>query len=287
VLTTRQTLLTGPLNATSMMNNWWFRVAIHHSSNQLKFEHPTLAGVQPGGWMQRMKDEGKDILNPVFRQVAGTPVPPKTAKKVEVKMTDDSVNRKITLEELKAHSSPTEPWFVVAGEGAAPLLCDPSVLFISDGRRARRSSVYDGTGFLNDHPGGGESITLMAGEDATEDFMAIHSPQGKKMLVECVFPFGSRCARRLSLTRAALLLCSYHIGTLIQPASSGAAADAGPRTIDPVFLQKTRWKKTTLVSIEPVSHDSRVFRFALEKDDQPLGLVRATRDQLSTACPRS
>lgn len=47
-------------------------------------------------------------------------------------------------------------------------------------------SVYDGTGFLTDHPGGGESITLMAGEDATEDFMAIHSPQGKKMLVECV-----------------------------------------------------------------------------------------------------
>ena len=30
-------------------------------------------------------------------------------------------------------------------------------------------TVYDGTGFLKDHPGGAESITLMAGEDATED----------------------------------------------------------------------------------------------------------------------
>lgn len=102
-----------------MMNNWWFRVAIHLSpANTLTFEHPTLAGVQPGGWMQRMKDEGKDILNPVFRDVAGSAAAPSQAvKKAEVKMINDAVARKITLEELKAHSSPTEPWFVVAGEG--------------------------------------------------------------------------------------------------------------------------------------------------------------------------
>lgn len=67
--------------------------------------------------MQRMKDEGKDILNPVFRDVTGAPALPKATKKAELKMTNDSITRKITLDELKAHSSPTEPWFVVAGEG--------------------------------------------------------------------------------------------------------------------------------------------------------------------------
>jgi len=58
---------------------------------------------------------------------------------------------------------------------------------------------------MKDHPGGGESISLVAGQDAvssctllsdaqvlimwrcqTEDFMSIHSPQGKAMLAELV-----------------------------------------------------------------------------------------------------
>jgi nitrate reductase (NAD(P)H) len=68
---------------------------------------------------------------------------------------------------------------------------------------AQISAVYDGSGFMKDHPGGGESISLVAGQDAvssiwkliaceasdvcddqTEDFMSIHSPQGRAMLVE-------------------------------------------------------------------------------------------------------
>lgn len=102
-----------------MMNNWWFRVAIHHSAadGTLRFEHPTLAGVQTGGWMQRMKDEGKDILNPVFKEVDGAAPVAKIEKRAEVKMTKDGVTRKITLEELKAHNTHDEPWFVVHGEG--------------------------------------------------------------------------------------------------------------------------------------------------------------------------
>jgi hypothetical protein len=35
--------------------------------------------------------------------------------------------------------------------------------------------VYDATPFLNDHPGGAEAILDLAGQDATEDFNAIHS----------------------------------------------------------------------------------------------------------------
>jgi nitrate reductase (NAD(P)H) len=33
--------------------------------------------------------------------------------------------------------------------------------------------VYDGTAFLEDHPGGATSITASAGLDVSEDFLAI------------------------------------------------------------------------------------------------------------------
>lgn len=37
-------------------------------------------------------------------------------------------------------------------------------------------------------------------------------------------------------------------------------------------LHRKKWKASKLVSIENVSHDSRVYRFALESPEQPLGL---------------
>lgn len=39
-----------------MMNNWYFRIAITKETIEgrecLHFEHPTMAGVVPGGWME-------------------------------------------------------------------------------------------------------------------------------------------------------------------------------------------------------------------------------------------
>ena len=108
--------------------------------------------------MQRLQDLGQDILNPTFTEPVAVEdleildLSKIKAKKVSIVMTQDGVDRKITQEELVAHNSPAEPWFVVDGE------------------------VYDGTGFMKQHPGGAESITIVAGEDASEDFMAIHSP---------------------------------------------------------------------------------------------------------------
>ena len=117
-----------------------------------------MPGTQAGGWMQRLQDLGQDILEPIFTEpvaredVEILELSKIKAKKVAVVMTKDGVDRKITQEELAAHGTPQEPWFVVDGE------------------------VYDGTGFMKQHPGGAESITIVAGEDASEDFMAIHSP---------------------------------------------------------------------------------------------------------------
>jgi hypothetical protein len=116
----------------SVMNNWWFRVVVHHnpSDSTLKFEHPTLAGTAAGGWMERLKAEGQDVLRPSFGQQQQTTVGEgnKEEKRVEeVKMTKEGVDRKITQEELDAHNSASEPWFVVNGEGACILLS--SLLF--------------------------------------------------------------------------------------------------------------------------------------------------------------
>jgi nitrate reductase (NAD(P)H) len=42
--------------------------------------------------------------------------------------------------------------------------------------------VYDGTPFLQAHPGGAESILISAGVDSTEEFEAIHSKKAWKLL---------------------------------------------------------------------------------------------------------
>jgi nitrate reductase (NAD(P)H) len=42
--------------------------------------------------------------------------------------------------------------------------------------------VYDCTPFLEQHPGGSASITMNAGQDATEDFTAVHSAKAWKDL---------------------------------------------------------------------------------------------------------
>ncbi|GAA5984122.1 hypothetical protein JCM10908_006059 [Rhodotorula pacifica] len=221
-------------NPTGMMNNWWFRVAIHASvdangADVLTFEHPTMPGLQSGGWMERIKENGQNPANPSFLVLApedddDNETAPKPVVKPAVIMTKPGVDRRITMDELRAHNKESEPWFVVHGE------------------------VYDGTGFLKEHPGGSESITLVAGEDATEDFMAIHSVDAK------------------------LRLADFHIGTLVPEKTTVAAPSSTATEPDPVFLSKTRWKSAKLVSIETVNHDSRVYRFALEHEDQPLGL---------------
>ncbi|CEQ42493.1 SPOSA6832_04325, partial [Sporobolomyces salmonicolor] len=224
-------------NPTGMMNNWWFRVAVHRSTDTagntvLTFEHPTLPGLQSGGWMDRLKESGLDPANPSFTkavpedaEIVARAKQAAVAEKPKIVMTKEGVDRKITSAELMAHNKEEEPWFVVNGE------------------------VYDGTGFLKDHPGGAESITLVAGEDASEDFMAIHSLAAKLRLAE------------------------FHIGTLVAgedgPVLTGEAVSSVP---DPTFLSKTKWKSAKLVEISYVNHDSRLYRFALEHPEQPLGL---------------
>lgn len=52
--------------------------------------------------------------------------------------------------------------------------------FIHDGK------VIDATRFLDEHPGGPESVLIVAGQDATDEFNAIHSAKAKGMLTDYV-----------------------------------------------------------------------------------------------------
>nr|ACI29313.1 NADPH nitrate reductase [Penicillium camemberti] len=208
-----------------MMNNPWFRVAITKEGNTLKFEHPTHPS-KAGGWMERVKKTGGDLLNGNWgERVEGEElVEPEPVK--EINMKKDGVNRQIDLQELKANSSGEKPWFVVNGE------------------------VYDGTGFLEGHPGGAISITSSAGLDVSEDFLAIHSETAKAMMPD------------------------YHIGTLDKASLEALKSDSAGGSDEPreVFLQSRTWTKATLTEKRDVSWDTRIFVFDLEHKKQTLGL---------------
>ncbi|KAJ3961067.1 hypothetical protein N0V92_002273 [Colletotrichum tropicale] len=213
-----------------MMNNPWFRVIIHKEGHSLRFEHPTQPVLGGGGWMERVKKAGGNLSNGFWgEKIEGEAEevieqePPK-----EICMTKESVKRSITIEELRQHGGETEPWFVVNGE------------------------VYDGTPFLEGHPGGATSITSAAGQDVSEEFLTIHSENAKAMMPD------------------------YHIGTLDEVGRKALALgeveelqDDGPRAI---FLQPKVWTKGILSEKTRISPDTKIFSFKLEHPDQAIGL---------------
>ncbi|OOG00818.1 hypothetical protein ASPCADRAFT_202651 [Aspergillus carbonarius ITEM 5010] len=208
-----------------MMNNPWFRVTITKENGTLKFEHPTDP-TGPGGWMERVKQAGGDLANGNWgdRHAGEDPVEPEPEK--EINMKKDGVNRIIDIQEFKKNSSDTNPWFLVNGE------------------------VYDGTAFLEGHPGGAQSIISSAGTDVSEEFLAIHSETAKAMMPD------------------------YHIGTMDKASLEVLKNDNVQHSDEsrPTFLQSKSWTKATLTKRKDVSWDTRIFTFQLEHDKQTLGL---------------
>lgn len=136
-----------------MMNNPWYRVVVHREGGTLRFEHPTQPALIAGGWMERVKTEGGDLSNGYWgERMPGEAegverAAPEPAK--EIVMVSKHVDKEIGFGEVKKHDGEAEPWFILNGE------------------------VYDGTKFLEGHPGGAASIVGAAGQDVTEEFMAI------------------------------------------------------------------------------------------------------------------
>ncbi|KAI9765354.1 MAG: hypothetical protein M1840_007434 [Geoglossum simile] len=214
-----------------MMNNPWFRVAIIKDGNLLRFEHPTQPAFMPGGWMEKIKMAGGDLTDGHWGEgLGGGGSTPRhqPVKAEEVRMTRDGVDRVVTIDELQKHNKADQPWIVLGGE------------------------VYDGTGFLGEHPGGAQSIISAAGMDSTEEFMAIHSETAKAMMPK------------------------YHIGSLderSQLALREEKAQEGQSAAKrDVFLQQRVWTKAALVEKRIVSWDTRIFVFQLEHEEQTPGL---------------
>ncbi|RDA91122.1 hypothetical protein CP533_0444 [Ophiocordyceps camponoti-saundersi (nom. inval.)] len=216
-----------------MMNNNWFRVVVHKEAggNTLTFEHPTQPALMPGGWMERVKKSGGDLLNGFWGQSLSGVEKDQVLEREpeeEILMTNSQNDRIITAKELMNHKDETNPWFVVNGH------------------------VYDGTPFLNDHPGGATSITGVAAQDASEEFMAIHSENAKKMMVD------------------------YHIGKLDETAlavlnEKESVITEGDST-RPFFLASNQWNRAVLQDKIAVSSDSKIFRFKLQHEEQQIGL---------------
>ncbi|KAK5999167.1 Nitrate reductase [Cladobotryum mycophilum] len=212
-----------------MMNNPWFRVVINKGEKSLQFEHPTSLTPGKTGWMERVKNAGGDLLNGRWGEVAaGSPDQPPPPPVEEINMINSSITKSFTLDELKMQSSDERPLFVLKGQ------------------------VYDGTKYLQDHPGGAQSIIAVAASDATEEFMAIHSENAKKMMAD------------------------YHIGTLDengrQTLSNPSATEETLSPTRAVFLDPKHWVKARLIEIRSLSSDTKMFIFDLDHKDQVLGL---------------
>ncbi|KAI1381810.1 hypothetical protein F4677DRAFT_5067 [Hypoxylon crocopeplum] len=214
-----------------MMNNPWFRVVIHKENDTLRFEHPTQPALIPGGWMERVKKAGGNISNGYWgEKLSGEKEDTiKEDPTKEICMINKDIKRTITIDEFKKHEDEIEPWFVVNGE------------------------VYDGTRFLGGHPGGATSIIGAAGQDASEEFLAIHSENAKAMLVD------------------------YHVGSLDEASWSilaGGGEEEATKSLVPraTFLQSRVWTKAILSAKTKISDNTKVFTFDLEHAEQTSGL---------------
>jgi nitrate reductase (NAD(P)H) len=148
-------------NLMGMGNNQVFRLKVHMDKNArgehvFRFEQPTQPGQLTGGWMTKLAGKpvsagfGKLLEIQADAEAAAPPPPAKGDK--------DGPTKIYTLDEIKKHNTEEDVWIVV------------------------NNRVYDCTEYLELHPGGIDSITINAGADASEDFVAIHSAKATKML---------------------------------------------------------------------------------------------------------
>lgn len=227
-----------------MMNNPWYRVTVTKEGESLHFEHPTQPALIPGGWMEKVKARGGNLANGFWgERMSGEEETSVIEVKREIKMTKDALDKSITIDELRKHGEDENPWFVVNGE------------------------VYDGTAFLEGHPGGATSIVGAAGQDATDEFMAI-----RKYPLPLHVP-SLRCSTDSETAKE--MMQQYHIGSLDKASRailSNPTEEAPSSTQREVFLHPKTWTKALLSSKKSISADTRIFYFTLEHPDQTIGL---------------
>ncbi|RAL38745.1 hypothetical protein DM860_013426 [Cuscuta australis] len=234
-------------NLMGMMNNCWFRVKTNICKARkgeigIVFEHPTQPGNQPGGWMSKqMHLESSSDATPTLKKSVSSPFFNNTA-----------AAKTFSMSEVKKHNTKHSAWVVVHGH------------------------VYDCTRFLNEHPGGSDSILIIAGTDCTEEFDSIHSDKARRLLEDyrvgevVVTTSGGYTSDSSSSTLSSANDSVHgpnHLAPIREMGAMGLTGNAEAALVVP--HEKILCK---LVYKESISHDARLFRFALPRDDQVLGL---------------
>ena len=130
------------------MNNSWFRVKIGLTKSEDHGLHLTFEHpTQPGNLTGGWMVKAPEQAPAQATLNAKTVPAAKTARQVK-------------LSEVRKHKTADSCWIIV------------------------RNKVYDCTPFLDDHPGGADSILINGGMDSTEEFDAIHSAKAQAMLEE-------------------------------------------------------------------------------------------------------
>mmetsp|Transcript_32947 Transcript_32947/g.33559 ORF Transcript_32947/g.33559 Transcript_32947/m.33559 type:complete len:960 (+) Transcript_32947:91-2970(+) len=240
-------------NVMGMLNNPCFRIKIRrkkldNGDLQLKFEHPTLAGTQSGGWMAKLK-EHPSLTDPALPHegypvshlppgVYGTgfvdsPIALESESTKVQNVAFDPSKPSYTMAEVNKHNSAESVWIVV------------------------KNRVYDCTPFLSAHPGGADSILLNAGIESTEEFEAIHSKKAWKMLEDYY----------IGQLRPGDVSSEKTNGTADTSVTNTSESSEGLIALNP--KQRIPFK---LMKREVLSSDSLRLRFALQSPKHVLGL---------------
>ncbi|XP_076955284.1 nitrate reductase [NADH]-like [Bidens hawaiensis] len=229
-------------NLMGMMNNCWFRVKTnmckpHKGEIGIVFEHPTQPGNQSGGWMvlEKHLEMSSELANPTLKKSVSSPF-----------MNTSSLT--YSMSEVKKHNSADSAWIVVHGH------------------------IYDCTKFLKSHPGGTDSILINAGTDCTEEFDAIHSDKAKKLLEE--YRIGELVTTGYSSDNsgASSPNNTVHDATNYTTSHLATINEVAPTPTRNIALIPREKIPCKLISKTSVSHDVRLFCFALPSPEQVLGL---------------
>lgn len=226
-------------NLMGMGNNCHFTVKVipkqSSGSFVLEFLHPTVPGPSAGGWMPP----------PVPVIITSAPPPPKSESAPAL----SSMIKTYTMKEIEKQNSEDSAWIVVDNH------------------------VYDCTPFLDDHPGGAASIVMNAGEDATEEFVAIHSDKARTMLED--YYIGELADENVADPPPKPMHISKSSAQLMKddfPNQSLDVVESASYSDDLVALNPKKWLNFELSEKIEISHDTRLFKFKLPSPEHRLGL---------------
>ncbi|XP_010538973.1 PREDICTED: nitrate reductase [NADH] 2-like [Tarenaya hassleriana] len=223
-------------NLLGMMNNCWFKV----KTNVCK-PHKGEIGIVFEHPTLPGNEAGGWMAKEQHLEISSAP-PPAMKKSVSSPFIN-TASKTYSMSEVKKHNSADSCWIIVHG------------------------NIYDCTRFLKDHPGGLDSILINAGSDCTEEFDAIHSDNAKKMLEN--YRIGELITTGYT-SDSSSPNTSVHGGSNMLSLLAPIRETASVRN---VALVSTRVKvPVKLVEKTSISHDVRLFRFALPAQDMVLGL---------------